>query len=70
MEFAGELQRDDDTIERVERIKYQIIEHPEVQRFIGQAWATVKKLVLDAAEDPRRRCGCGCATGSWRWARG
>ena len=52
VEFAGELQRDDDTIERVERIKYQIIEHPEVQRFIGQAWATVKKLVLDAAEDP------------------
>ena len=52
VEFAGELQRDDDTIERVERIKYQIVEHPTVQRFIGQAWATVKKLVLDAAEDP------------------
>jgi uncharacterized membrane-anchored protein YjiN (DUF445 family) len=52
VEFAGELQRDPDTIERVERIKYQIVEHPEVQRFIGQAWGTVKKLVLDAAEDP------------------
>ena len=52
VEFAGDLQRDADTIERVERIKYQIVEHPEVQRFIGQAWGTVKKLVLDAAEDP------------------
>ena len=52
VEFAGDLQRDDDTIERVERIKYQVVEHPEVQRFIGQAWSTVKKLVLDAAEDP------------------
>ena len=71
VEFAGDLQRDDDTIERVERIKYQIVEHPEVQRLIGQAWATVKKLVLDAARrTPRRRCGCACATGSWRWVRG
>ena len=52
VEFAGDLQHDPDTIERVERIKYQIVEHPEVQRFIGQAWGTVKKLVLDAAEDP------------------
>ena len=70
VEFAGDLQRDRETIERVERIKYQIVEHPEVQRFIGQAWRTVKKLVLDAAADPRRRCGCGCATGCWRSARG
>ena len=52
VEFAGDLQRDPDTIERVERIKYQVVEHPDVQRFIGQAWGTVKKLVLDAAADP------------------
>jgi len=52
VEFAGDLQRDPETIERVERIKFQVVEHPEVQRFIGQAWGTVKKLVLDAAEDP------------------
>ena len=26
--------------------------HPDVQKFIGQAWGTVKKLILDAAEDP------------------
>ena len=52
LEFAGDLQRDPETIERVERIKFQVIEHPDVQRFIGQAWTTVKTLVLDAAEDP------------------
>ena len=52
VEFAGDLQRDRDTIERVERIKFQVVEHPEVQRFIGQAWTTVKNLVLDAAADP------------------
>jgi uncharacterized membrane-anchored protein YjiN (DUF445 family) len=52
VEFAGDLQRDPETIERVERIKFQVIEHPDVQRFIGQAWKTVKTLVLDAAADP------------------
>ncbi len=52
VEFAGDLQRDPDTIERVERIKHQVVEHPDVQRFIGQAWGTVKTLVLDAAADP------------------
>jgi uncharacterized membrane-anchored protein YjiN (DUF445 family) len=51
-EFASDLQRDPETIERVERIKNQVVEHPEVQRFIGQAWSVVKRLVLDAAEDP------------------
>jgi uncharacterized membrane-anchored protein YjiN (DUF445 family) len=51
-EFATDLQRDPETIERVERIKFQVVEHPDVQRFIGQAWKTVKTLVLDAAEDP------------------
>jgi uncharacterized membrane-anchored protein YjiN (DUF445 family) len=51
-EFAVDLQRDAETIDRVERIKFQVVEHPEVQRFIGQAWKTVKTLVLDAAADP------------------
>ena len=52
MEFATDLQNDPDTIERAERIKHQIVGHPDVQKFIGQAWGTVKKLILDAAEDP------------------
>ena len=51
-EFAGDLQHDQETIERAERIKFQVVEHPEVQRFIGKAWSTVKTLVLDAAADP------------------
>lgn len=52
VEFATDLQRDPDTIERAERIKQQIVAHPEVQKFIGQAWGTVKGLILDAAADP------------------
>lgn len=52
VEFATDLQNDADTIERAERIKHQMVEHPDVQKFIGQAWSTVKGLILDAAADP------------------
>jgi uncharacterized membrane-anchored protein YjiN (DUF445 family) len=52
VEFATDLQRDPDTIERAEKIKQQIVAHPDVQKFIGQAWSTVKGLILDAAADP------------------
>jgi uncharacterized membrane-anchored protein YjiN (DUF445 family) len=52
VEFASDLQNDSDTIARAERIKHQIVAHPDVQRFIGQAWGTVKALILDAAADP------------------
>ena len=52
VEFAIDLQNDPDTIERAERIKHQVVAHPDVQKFIGQAWGTVKKLILDAAADP------------------
>ncbi|HEY2205344.1 MAG TPA: DUF445 domain-containing protein [Pseudonocardia sp.] len=51
-EFAEDLQRDPATIERAELIKHQIAEHPDVQKFIGQAWTTVKGMILDAAADP------------------
>ena len=51
-EFAADLQKDEDTIARAERIKQQIIAHPNVQNFIGQAWGTVKTIILDAAADP------------------
>jgi uncharacterized membrane-anchored protein YjiN (DUF445 family) len=52
VEFAADLQNDPETIEKAERIKNQIIAQPDVQRFIGQAWGTVKSLILDAAADP------------------
>ncbi|WP_214368089.1 DUF445 domain-containing protein [Pseudonocardia sp. H11422] len=52
IEFAGDLQRDPATIARAEQVKQQIIDHPDVQRFIGQAWGTVKGMILDAAADP------------------
>jgi uncharacterized membrane-anchored protein YjiN (DUF445 family) len=51
-EFARDLQHDPVTIERAERIKQQIIEHREVQTFIGRAWGVAKSMILDAAADP------------------
>ena len=65
IEFAEDLQNDPTTIERAEQIKHQIVEHPDVQRFIGKAWTTVKSMILDAAGDPssalRRRIADGLA---------
>jgi uncharacterized membrane-anchored protein YjiN (DUF445 family) len=52
VEFAVDLQRDAETIERAERVKQQIVGHPEVQRFIGRAWSVAKAMILDAAADP------------------
>ncbi|MFP5022650.1 DUF445 domain-containing protein [Pseudonocardia phyllosphaerae] len=51
-EFAQDLQHDPTTIDRAEQVKRQIIEHPEVQHFIGRAWTVVKGMILDAADDP------------------
>ncbi|MGH3518008.1 MAG: DUF445 domain-containing protein [Haloechinothrix sp.] len=51
-EFAHDLQHDEETIARAEQIKQQVIEHPEVQKLIGAAWATAKEMLLTAAEDP------------------
>ncbi|SDG11786.1 DUF445 domain-containing protein [Pseudonocardia sp. WMMC193] len=51
-EFAKDLQSDPKTIERAERVKQQVVEHPDVQKFIGQAWGVAKGMILDAASDP------------------
>lgn len=51
-EFAADLRDDPDTIARAEQVKLQVIEHPEVQKLIGAAWATGKDMLLAATEDP------------------
>ncbi|MFD1151382.1 DUF445 domain-containing protein [Saccharothrix hoggarensis] len=52
IEFAGDLRTDPATMQRAEVVKQQLVEHPDVQRLIGSAWGTAKKMLLDAAEDP------------------
>ncbi|WP_370932363.1 DUF445 domain-containing protein [Amycolatopsis sp. cg13] len=51
-EFAQDLQTDPKTMERAEQVKGQIVNHGEVQKLIGNAWATAKEMLLNAAEDP------------------
>jgi uncharacterized membrane-anchored protein YjiN (DUF445 family) len=51
-EFASDLQTDPETMERAEQVKTQILEHGEVKKLIGSAWATAKDMLLTAAEDP------------------
>ncbi|EHY89899.1 DUF445 domain-containing protein [Saccharomonospora azurea] len=65
VEFAGDLQKDPETIARAEAVKQQLVEHPEVRNVIDSAWTTAKKMLLAAAEDPsselRRRVATGLA---------
>jgi uncharacterized membrane-anchored protein YjiN (DUF445 family) len=50
--FAEDMQHDPEMMDRAEKVKQQVLEHREVQNVIGSAWANVKRLLLDAAEDP------------------
>ncbi|WP_424565505.1 DUF445 domain-containing protein [Tamaricihabitans halophyticus] len=52
LKFASDLQDDPETMRRADQVKYQVLEHPEVQRIIGTAWSTAKGMLLSAAEDP------------------
>jgi uncharacterized membrane-anchored protein YjiN (DUF445 family) len=51
-EFAQDLQTDPETMQRAEQVKTQMLEHGEVKKLIGSAWATAKGMLLSAAEDP------------------
>ncbi|MFC8584142.1 DUF445 domain-containing protein [Streptomyces sp. NPDC057217] len=50
-DFAVELQSDTDTRVRVERLKSDLLARPEVQDVIASAWASVRSLIIAAAED-------------------
>jgi uncharacterized membrane-anchored protein YjiN (DUF445 family) len=50
--FAADMQHDPEMMERAERVKHQVLAHDEVQNVIASAWTNVKRLILDAAEDP------------------
>jgi uncharacterized membrane-anchored protein YjiN (DUF445 family) len=50
--FAEDMQHNPEMMDRAEQVKQQVLEHREVQNVLGSAWANVKRLLLDAAEDP------------------
>ena len=65
-EFAHDLRHDSETITRAEQIKQSLLEHPAVRNLVGSTWSTIKKLIIEAAEDPsselRRRVTDGLAS--------
>ncbi|MFE2939054.1 DUF445 domain-containing protein [Streptomyces sp. NPDC059255] len=52
-DFAADLQSDTDTRARVERLKSELLARPEVQDIIASAWASVRTMIISAAEDDR-----------------
>lgn len=52
-DFAGDLQSDTDTRTRVERLKTEVLGRGEVQDLIASAWASVRAMIVAAAEDER-----------------
>ncbi|MFR9673824.1 DUF445 domain-containing protein [Streptomyces sp. TR02-1] len=52
-DFAGDLQHDSRARERVEGLKRDVLGRDEVQELIASAWASVRAMLVSAAEDER-----------------
>jgi uncharacterized membrane-anchored protein YjiN (DUF445 family) len=52
LRISEEMQHDPDMIERVERWKSDILQHPETQRVVSGIWPAARELVLQALDDP------------------
>ena len=52
-DFAADLQSDTDTRGRVENLKREVLGRGEVQDVIASAWASVRTMIISAAEDDR-----------------
>jgi uncharacterized membrane-anchored protein YjiN (DUF445 family) len=51
-EFADDLQHDEPTIGRAEKVKEQLMARDEVTRAAETAWSTLKRLILESVDDP------------------
>lgn len=51
-EFADDLQHDDTTIARAEKVKEEIMARDEVARAAETAWGAAKRIILESVEDP------------------
>ena len=50
-DFAGDLQSDTETRDKVERLKSEVLGRGEVQDLIASAWGSVRAMIVAAAED-------------------
>jgi uncharacterized membrane-anchored protein YjiN (DUF445 family) len=51
-DFAFDLKHLPETRERVEAIKNELLDHPEVGKYLGGLWSSVRTAVLRAVNDP------------------
>jgi uncharacterized membrane-anchored protein YjiN (DUF445 family) len=51
-EFADDLQHDDATIARAEKVKDQIMARDEVAKAAETAWTAAKRIILESVDDP------------------
>jgi len=51
-EFADDLQNDDATVARAERVKEEIMARDEIAKAAETAWSTAKRIVLESVDDP------------------
>jgi uncharacterized membrane-anchored protein YjiN (DUF445 family) len=51
-EFADDLQHDDATIARAEKVKEEVMARDEVARAAETAWGAAKRIILESVEDP------------------
>jgi uncharacterized membrane-anchored protein YjiN (DUF445 family) len=51
-EFADDLQNDEATVARAEKVKEQIMAREEVAKAAETAWTAAKRIVLESVEDP------------------
>jgi uncharacterized membrane-anchored protein YjiN (DUF445 family) len=50
--LANRLRTDPEMIAKADELKDELLSHPEVQAWFGSLWGSVKKTLLDAADDP------------------
>jgi uncharacterized membrane-anchored protein YjiN (DUF445 family) len=51
-ELATRLRDDPEQRAKVEAAKLQVLDHPSVREYLANLWSTVKKLVLEGADNP------------------
>jgi uncharacterized membrane-anchored protein YjiN (DUF445 family) len=50
-DFANDLRTDPDTMAQAERIKYEVLHHPEVQNVVGSVWRAGRSMIVKEAGD-------------------
>jgi uncharacterized membrane-anchored protein YjiN (DUF445 family) len=50
-DFADDLRHDPHTMGQAERLKKELIDHPEVQKLVGSIWQALRSMIVAAAED-------------------